>query len=272
MNCATDMLPPQSFEVTAQDIFFSSAGATLHGRLFLPLKQHQPLPVFILVCGIGGRKEWFNPVFPEAICSCNLALFTFNLRGHFPSTGTMDDCIGFDLPAAVEKVKQCRQIDGSQIILGGQCLGALLCNHFAAGSPDIKGMVNISSFLPKEPKGTFSRKINDAVMAQIRISQTHFADIDSRGFYEGFAKHLRVFAEAEALTPRPVLFVHYEKDPVCPATQVRKFFNLLSNPNKELHILHNSHKTWITDKPHACSYDDPEVAATVGQWIKKHFC
>lgn len=272
MNCATDMPPSPPIEVTEQDISFQSAGATLHGRLFLPTGPQKPLPVFILVCGIGGRKEWFEPVFPDAICRCNLALFTFDLRGHHPSEGKMDDCIGCDLPAAIEKVKQCRQIDSSKIILGGQCLGALLCNHFAASSPDIKGMVNISSFLPKETKGTFSRKLSDAVMAQIRLSETHYADIDSTGFFEGFAQHLRVFAETEAIAPRPVLFVHYEKDPVCPVTKVMEFFHLLGNPNKELHILNNFHKTWITEKPHASSYDDPEVAAKVGQWIEKHFC
>lgn len=265
------MPPSRLIEVTKQDISFQSARATLRGRLFLPQRQQKPLPVFVLVCGIGGRKEWFEPVFPDEICRRNLALFTFDLRGHHPSKGRMDDCIGHDLPAAIEKVKQYGQIDSTRIILGGQCLGALLCNHFAAGNQDVKGMVNISSFLPKETRGTFNRKINDAVMAQIEVSETHSADIDSNGFFEGFAKHLRVFAEAEAIAPRPVLFVHYQKDPVCPVTRVKEFFHLLGNHNKELHILNNYHSTWITEKPHASSYDDPEVAAKIGQWIEKHF-
>jgi len=255
----------------SKDIAFPSAGATLAGRLFVPANHDAPWPVLVLSCGIGGRKEWFEPVFPQEICSRNMALFLFDLRGHRPSSGTMDADIDQDLPAAINAVKQETTIDATRIIIGGQCLGALLGISFAASRPDIKGVVNISSFLPKNIAGSFNRKISDAVMMQIEDSETHSAVIDNEGFFKGFAQHLKVLTDIESIAPRPVLFVHYHKDPVCPASRVTELFHRLNNPNKELHLLDNDHTTWISDRPHAMSYDDLEVAQKVGQWIEKNF-
>jgi len=258
--------------IEIRDISFRSGDNALAGRLFLPENINHPVPLFILSCGIGGRKEWFEPVFPLEICKRNIALFTFDLRGHSPSSGKLDGDIISDISAAFKHAAAIKEINDSLIIWGGQCLGGILCNHFAARNHSIiKGVVNISIFLPEPIEGCFSQQVTNSVMEQIRKSETHSANIDDNDFFERFVRHLNVLSDAMRISPRPYLLIHYVNDPVCPVSRVKKFFTALRNPNKELMILANNHETWISKWPHAISYDDPHVAEGVGKWIENIF-
>ncbi|HDO21502.1 MAG TPA: alpha/beta fold hydrolase, partial [Nitrospirae bacterium] len=190
--------------IEIRDFSFRSGNNTLAGRLFLPENINYPVPLFVLSCGIGGRKEWFEPVFPLEICKRNIALFTFDLRGHSPSSGKLDGDIISDISAAIEHAAAIKEIDNSLIILGGQCLGGILCNHFAARHPStIKGVVNISTFLPEPIEGYFSKQVTNSVMEQIRKSETHSANIDNNDFFERFVRHLNVLSDATRISPRP---------------------------------------------------------------------
>lgn len=263
---------PEYKDIEIRDFHFRSGNNPLVGRLFLPGNINYPVPLFILSCGIGGRKEWFEPVFPFEICNRNIALFTFDLRGHSPSSGKLDGDIISDIFAAIEHATAIKEIDNSLIILGGQCLGGILCNHFAARNPSIiKGVVNISTFLPEPIEGYFSQQVTNLVMEQIRKSETHSANINDDDFFERFVRHLNVLSDAMRISPRPYLLIHYVNDPVCPSSRVKEFFEALINPNKELTILDNNHETWISKRPHATSYDDPHVAEGAGKWIENVF-
>lgn len=258
-------------DLEIMELSFQSAGAVLSGKLFLPKYTSYPVPLFILSCGIGGRKEWFEPVFPNEISKRNIALFTFDLRGHHPSSGVLDRNIISDIPSAIEYVTTIKEIDPSLIILCGQCLGGILCNYYAARNQIIKGVVNISIFLPNSVNGFFSRQISNFVMEQIRKSNTHSADIDEDNFFEGFVRYLNVLSDATKISRRPYLLIHYLKDPVCSSEKVKDFFEAINNPHKKLVLIDNNHETWISKKYHATSYDDPQVASVVGKWIEENF-
>lgn len=254
---------------SVQEMPFFSDNVALYGRLFLPYGSHEKLPVVVLSCGIGGRKEWFEPAFPDAICGLGYALFTFDLRGHAPSQGLLDDGILNDVGAAVACVANHHAIDEEAIILAGQCLGSLLCNDYAARHSGVLGVANISTFLPHPFEQAFPREVNDMVLDQIVKSRTHHAEMDYDAFYVGFAQRCEVLNNAQAIAHLPSLFIHYDKDPICPSMLVKRYIEHLDNRNNELVILDNGHRSWISRIPHATSYDDPQIAHLVADWIRR---
>ncbi len=258
-------------ELICKEITFDSAGAKLSGKLFFPYYTDKPLPIVILSCGIGGRKEWFETVFPEQICSQNFALLLFDLRGHKPSEGVLDDGVLYDIEAAVTYAKNLETIDSSRIILAGQCLGALLCHHYAANNNGIIGIISISTFLPKPLNKLFPRHVNDLILDQIVKSKTHHAEMNYDAFFDGFAQKCHVLSNANKNENIPCLYVHYKKDPICKVDLVNQYIKKLDDSNNELIILDNDHQSWISKIPHAISYDDPEIALITSTWIKRKF-
>ncbi len=267
-STAKKTIPQPSY--FTEEIIFTRKEAKISGRLYLPQKGAPPFPILILSCGIGGRKDWFDPVFPEALCSRGVALFTYDMRGHCPSSGKMDHQIAGDMDYTVRLLAARKEIDPSRVLIGGQCLGGIVANFCAALNRRIRAVVNISLFLPRPVTSRFTRKVNDLVMAEIEQSSTHSADIDSDSFFELFAGKLDVVADARAISPRPHLIIHYKDDPVCPVSLVYDFYKENTNPEKRLIILTSEHTTWISRKPHAISYDDPRIAQRVAEWIERN--
>lgn len=258
--------------INMREFRFESAGASLSAKIFLPAESQEAVKPVILTCGIGGRKDWFEPTFPDAVVRRGYALVTYDIRGHFPSEGIMDGNVDRDLPALIETLETMKEVNCDSIILAGQCLGMLLCADYAADNPNrIKGLANISSFVPSNADGFFRKATNELVMKQIRRSKTHNAEIDTRSFFNDFAGTINVRDKLAALSDIPMLFVHYEDDPICPASMVRDFTAPLPGKQKELVTLPFQHKSWITTVPHAASYDDPAVATSVINWIERNF-
>ncbi len=172
-------------------------GLALAGALYLP-QGDGPFPGALLSHMGGGRKEAWGPL-PELLQGHGYAVLAFDFRGHGGSEGDLDPpSAAIDLGTALAYLRAHERVDGRRIGLVGASMGGMASVIVGAEEPDVQAVVAIST------------------------------SPDAAGQYPG-----RV---VQRLSPRPLLAIGCDADPLTQPERVRELFEA-AGPPKRLAIM-----------------------------------
>lgn len=146
--------------LTSESVFFESADARLSGTLITPATEG-PHPAIILLHGSGPLTRYSFGPYPHFFTSLGLAVLIFDKRGTGESTGErMDastgtamkssyypDDLANDALAALQFLKQHKDIDPTRIGLWGSSEGGMLALYVASKSDEVAFAINSSGFM-----------------------------------------------------------------------------------------------------------------------------
>lgn len=204
--------------MTEEMIFDRQDGKKIRGRMYLPKRREQKLPLVIFCHGFGSNfRELMHhgKGFAEAGIGC--LFFDFCGGGtESSSDGSMaemtvdSECL--DLKTVLARVKELDYVDSRRIFLHGESMGGLVTALVAAQCPeDIRGQVLwYPAFVI--PDGARKRHAaGEREVFGIRLGE----DFDRE------AMDIDVYARIPAYSG-PVLMIHGDSDPVVPLSYSRR--------------------------------------------------
>lgn len=213
--------PFTPFRVTTSD------GIPLRG-----IHLHNDFETLLIYChGFSSGKNFLNIPHLAEMLSSELDVIVFDFRGHGESGGetTFGAKELFDLDAVMEYAKR---FGYRRIILMGSSMGGAISIRYAADSPDVDAVITMGAFAHKRfsmmamaglgvLKWSFSRRVmGSAWLTRIERAQPAY---EPRDF-------------VARISPRPLLLLHGEHDPLIPLSHARDLFARAREP-KTLHII-----------------------------------
>jgi dipeptidyl aminopeptidase/acylaminoacyl peptidase len=207
-------------EVTVE----SETGVSLAGRFF----AGDDRATVVISHGYGGNQDEMLPVV-DALHRAGFSVFTYDLRGSGRSQGeiTFGTLEQRDLRSVVDFVAQLPEVDPERIGALGFSMGAATTVLTAAEDPRIKAVVNDSGWADVrswlKPKLITSPRNRFGTLSLALVEARTETDLDT-------LKPEQVIAD---VSPRPILFVHGERDVVVPFSDAERNFAAAREP-KEL--------------------------------------
>jgi len=231
--------PHARFQVTTRD------GVTLRG---VHLQTGHPTLVIYCHGFLSSKNYTVVPRFVELLAEKADAL-AFDFRGHGESDGatTLSEREVSDLDAVIEYA---RGFDYRRIYLVGSSMGGAVSIRYAAESPVIAGVATIGAFAYPDftPMATQALKF-------LRLPVTHrVLWLARQARVESFAPRAQPLDAVARLSPRPLLLIHGEFDPLVPLSHARALYERAGEPKELIVIRHGSH-------------DIPNLNARTRDWI-----
>jgi dipeptidyl aminopeptidase/acylaminoacyl peptidase len=238
-------------------------GISILGQLFLPDLAIK-YPLVCLCHGVPSGEpaqpgDGGYPALAEKLCQEGLAVYFFNFRGAGESGGNID-FLGWtrDLQAVIEHVYALESIDKDNLSLVGFSAGAAVSIYVAAQDKRVARVAACAC--PAEMK-PFNRG-NDwqAVI-------THYREIGvirDEGFPPSVDEWIKgtesisPINHVAAIAPRPVLFVHGNRDEMIPPTNAERLYEKAGFPKKLVIIEGAGHRL----------RRDERVIAAILTWLK----
>jgi pimeloyl-ACP methyl ester carboxylesterase len=220
---------------TWHDVSFLSSDGLHIGAWFIPAEQDTPSATLICIHGLGSNRE---SLLDQAYLLWNHGYnaLLLDLRNHGLSGGdttTMGYLEIRDVEGAFDYLLTRSEVDPNRIGLIGHSMGGAVAIRAAARNPQIKVTIAESTFTSLEDN------IEQGVRALTSLPPFPFAPlIVWFGEREAGADiHLvRPIDDLPQIAPRPILFIHGEKDTLIDVSNVIDLFDAAQEP-KELFIV-----------------------------------
>jgi len=205
--------------------------------LTLPSKRNGPVPLVVLLHGLGGNKRQLVDLYARRLAEKGIATAAFDLDGHGERKTAENDFrqkLGRGNLLAVGLSISRNVVDGRRVIdyaatrdeldsvktavMGyslGSCIGCMLAN----AEPRVIGLVMNA--------GGTSRQL--------------LASINRNSAAAAFARMYRPMVHAPGISPRPVLMINGSRDRVFPPADARLLFAALDKP-KEIRWYNTGHR------------------------------
>lgn len=303
---APDYSAPADAPYTAENIQIKTdAGLVLAGTLTLPKNAKGAVPVVVTISGsspqdrdhntpFGGPYRFFRNL-ADTLGRSGIAVLRMDDRGVGESTGNLEKATtaerADDNRAAIEFVRNHKEINQNQIFLLGLSEGGVIAPMIAATDPDLKGIVIMAG------PGSTGKKIMEyqvkmgAELVDSLSSEEKGNIIDDRiSRIEEKAKSdewLEFFlnydplATAREVKQVPVLILQGEKDKNVPpedAKALKAAFEKAGNKNVTLQMFENVNHIFVKDKNgYPQNYENlesfevaPEIMRTIVSWLLEH--
>ncbi|HEV2471466.1 MAG TPA: alpha/beta hydrolase [Chthonomonadales bacterium] len=210
--------------------FVSADGTRLAGWL-IPAKVRRPRGLIILCHGVDGDRTTMLPT-AQILNKHGYAVLMFDFRARGESSGSLCS-LGYhevdDLGAAIRYV-QSRQ-DTRRLPIGvlGQSLGASVALICAAGNPQIRAVVAESPFtsLDRAVSNHFACVLGPAAPA-LSLPVTWIGE----RVIGCSCSEVSPISDIARISPRPVLLIQDESDPVCPPEQTNALMAAAREPKQ----------------------------------------
>ena len=196
--------------------------------LAMPEKRSGPVPVVILLHGLGGNKRQMVDYFARRLAAKGMASLALDLDGHgdretpsndFPDKLKRGDLLGVGIGITRSVVDGRRVIDyaasrreldaGNVAVMGyslGSCVGCVLAN--------------------------VDSRVRGLVMTAGGTSRQLLSDLDKRSTVAAFSRMYRPTVHAPGIAPRPVLMINGRNDRVFLPADAMLLFKALGTPKK----------------------------------------
>jgi fermentation-respiration switch protein FrsA (DUF1100 family) len=210
----------------------SQTGVSLAGRFF----PGESGATVVLSHGYGGNQDEMLPVV-DALNKAGFGVFTYDLRGSGRSGGeiTFGTLERKDLRSVIDHVAKLPEVDPGKIGALGFSMGAATTVLTAAEDPRIKAVVDDSGWSDVRnwlrPKLITSPRNRFGSLSLALVEARTETDLDS-------LKPERVVGK---LSPRPILFVHGERDTVVPFADGERNFAAAKEPKEFWRLAEAAH-------------------------------
>ncbi len=178
----------------------------------------------------------------------------FDFRGHGESEGatTLGEREVLDLDAVVAYTQK---FNYRQIYVVGSSMGGAVAIRYAAQAVDIAGVATIGAFAHGQftPMAMQALKFLHWPVTHYMLRATRQARIES------FIPHSRPLDAVQQLSPRPLLLIHGEFDPLIPVSHARALYERAGEPKELIVIPHGGH-----DIPNL----NPRTRDRIFRWIR----
>jgi pimeloyl-ACP methyl ester carboxylesterase len=199
---------------------------------------------------VSSKNYTAVPRFAEMLAE-SADVIAFDFRGHGESEGasTLGEREVLDLGAVVEYA---RDFNYRQVFLVGSSMGGAVAIRYAAACPEIAGVATIGAFahhefswLAMQSLRFLRYPVTRRVLRAVRQARI-----------ESFTPHSHPIDVVPQISPRPVLLIHGELDPLIPVSHARALYARAGEPKRLIVIPHGSHdipnlnrrtKEWIVE-------------------------
>ncbi|MDL2284047.1 alpha/beta hydrolase [Oxalobacter sp. OttesenSCG-928-P03] len=229
---------PHRLGLAYQEVAFESADGTMLWGWFIPARNSvTPADAKGTVIHMHGNAQNLTAHwgFAEWVPDRGFNLFVFDYRGFGKSQGVPEpQGIFEDAVAAINYVRNRKDIDTGRLFIFGQSLGGMLAIASAAASPE-----GIRAVLAEAPAHSYSMWMNDRLPGAGDILD----DTCTAGAY------------IARLSPIPLLLLHGTRDRVVDYSHSARLLAEASDPVELVTIEHGEHVDAMTDR-HGRRYQD----------------
>ena len=243
-----------------QDVTFESTdGLTLQGWFIPPDERGITL---ILVHGLAANR---GAMLDHAalLHEQGYGLLLFDLRNHGASDGdstTLGYVESGDVVKAFEVARTLPGVDPERIGLLGESMGGAAVILAAKHLPEAKAFVVESTFTTLEDNVADSIR-NDFHLPAYPLTLLHLAFTSQAGGFP--ARELRPIDAVGAISPRPLLILHGDNDPLFPPFNPERLYAAAGDPKRLVIMPMNGHGGLIRHAPEA-------YAATLLPFLDEH--
>jgi fermentation-respiration switch protein FrsA (DUF1100 family) len=246
---------PEKFGAAFENVNFPSRDGTMLSGWFVPSSSPDPQGVVVLCHGMMANRAEMMP-WAESLWKKGLALLMFDFRGTSLSEG--DKCTAGcyepqDLHGALDYIETRPDCAGLPIGAFGFSMGGATVIMAAADDPRIQAIVSHGAYatlygaIQQRCKHHFGPLAPIAVRIIMRLG-------NRRKWFVASPFGVAPLKAVARLTPRPLLLLHGERDPIIPAHHARKLYAAATGP-KELHMLPRSRHKRINRKIRSQAHD-----------------
>ena len=219
-------------------------GEKLVGLKTYPRERRDKYPTVLLLHGFGMAKDEYNGYFPEfarALSGAGYLVYRFDASGCGESEGD------FSKITLTKRVEDLRSLLNFLKIESGVDINniAIVAQSFGTSSaivlaPDIKAIALLGSFrnLTEIFADHFSKEYNPKGISKIKRSDGDFTIIGPQ-FWQDLKEH-NLLKNIKNIKTN-LLFVHGEKDDICPLEEMDALFVAANEPKEKIIIKGNDH-------------------------------
>jgi len=246
-----------------KDITLSVDDITLSGSFYIPDSSG----IYRSVCFCHGIPSGLPPepgdggypALAERICRAGFAVLCFNFRGCRTSGGNFD-ILGWtnDVSAALDFLWTQPEVDRSRIALLGFSAGAAVAICVGARDTNVAAVASCAcpaewTFFGLEPEKLIEYFRKTGIIRDQNFPESHEEWLDN-------FKIVDPLYYVSAISPRPLLLVHGDKDDLVNVKDVHKLFNKAGEP-KKLEIIEGA--------GHHLRRDERAVQSTI-EWLQQN--
>ena len=239
---------PEKFGAAFENVNFPSRDGTMLSGWFVPASVPDPQGVVVLCHGMMANRAEMMP-WAESLWKKGLALLMFDFRGTSLSEG--DKCTAGcyepqDLRGALDYIESRPDCANLPIGAFGFSMGGAAVIMAAADDPRIQAIVSHGAYatldgaIRQRCKHHFGPLAPIALRIMMRLG-------NRRNWFVASPLSVAPLKALARMTPRPLLLLHGERDPIIPAHHARKLYAAATGP-KELHMLPRSRHKRINRK------------------------